>query len=178
MRLRGMAIQGYNAQVVANEQQLILAARVTNDANDQRQLAPMLNAARESLRRAAIAEPITTVLADGGYFNIAPVEAVRKAGIEVLIPPNDPNRSTPRKHPRTGPIARELQALLATPAGQRRYRRRQVIVEPVFARTKHHRGITRFLRRGLHACQAEFSLIATTHNLLKLWGATRAPAPA
>ena len=29
----------------------------------------------------------------------------------------------------------------------------------------------RFQRRGLRACQAEWKLIAATHNLLKLWRA-------
>ena len=34
----------------------------------------------------------------------------------------------------------------------------------------------RFLRRGLAACQAEWQLIAATHNLLKLWRAGLAHA--
>ena len=51
-----------------------------------------------------------------------------------------------------------------------------MIVEPVFARTKHHRGITRLLRRGMSACQAEWQLIATTHNLLKLYNTAPTPA--
>jgi hypothetical protein len=34
----------------------------------------------------------------------------------------------------------------------------------------------RFLRRGLAACQAEWQLIAATHNLLKLWRASLAGA--
>jgi hypothetical protein len=41
----------------------------------------------------------------------------------------------------------------------------------VFARTKFLRGITRFQRRGLAACRAEWQLIATDHNLLKLHSA-------
>jgi transposase len=35
----------------------------------------------------------------------------------------------------------------------------------------------RFLRRGLAACQAEWQLIAATHNLLKLWRSGLADAP-
>jgi transposase len=176
MRLRGMPIQGYNAQVVANEAQVILAAQLTNNANDQRQLRPTLTAAQANLARAGIGESIKTVLADTGYFNHADIEAARAAGIEVLIPPNDPERTVPSRRRRASPIARELEAALATPEGQRLYRRRQVMVEPVFARTKHHRGIRRLLRRGLAACQAELSLIATTHNLLRLHSAASAAA--
>ncbi len=58
--------------------------------------------------------------------------------------------------------------------GGREYRRRQQIIEPVFARVKHHRGITRLFRRGKDAVRAEVSLIATTHNLLKLRTALQA----
>src|SRR5437773_1167677 len=54
--------------------------------------------------------------------------------------------------------------------------RRQQIVEPVFAHTKCIRRTDRFLRRGLSACQAEWQLIAATHNLLKLWRAGLAQA--
>jgi hypothetical protein len=62
------------------------------------------------------------------------------------------------------------------PDGQALYRRRRQIVEPVFAHTKCIRRSNRFLRRSLAAWQAEWQLIATTHNLLKLWRAGLAQA--
>ncbi len=71
-----------------------------------------------------------------------------------------------------------MEAILDTPEGQARYRRRQQIVEPAFANIKYLRRADRFQRRGLRACQAEWKLIAATHNLLKLWRATRIPAAA
>jgi Transposase DDE domain len=52
------------------------------------------------------------------------------------------------------------------------------MIEPIFGQTKHNRGITRFQRRGISACRSEWRLITTTHNLLKLWKATSAPAAA
>jgi hypothetical protein len=70
-----------------------------------------------------------------------------------------------------GPEADRMEAILATPEGQALYRRRQQIVEPVFANTKFIRRADRFQRRGLTACRAEWRLIAATHNLLKLWRA-------
>ena len=66
--------------------------------------------------------------------------------------------------------------MLSKPEGQALYRRRQQIVEPVFAHTKVIRRSDRFLRPGLAACQAEWKLIAATHNLLKLWRAGLAEA--
>ena len=92
----------------------------------------------------------------------------------MLIPTRDPHRTRPRRYrPQQGPEAERIEAILATEAGDRRYRRRKQIVEPVFAHIKHLRGISRLSRRGLNAARAEWQLIAATHNLLKLY---RAPA--
>ena len=49
MSTRGAHVQGYNAQTVVGEGQVILAAAVTNSGNDSNQLSPMLSAARENL---------------------------------------------------------------------------------------------------------------------------------
>ena len=43
-------IQGYNAQAVVNEQQIVLAAEITADAGDFSHLGPMITAALRSLR--------------------------------------------------------------------------------------------------------------------------------
>src|SRR5215218_5166023 len=46
------------------------------------------------------------------------------------------------------------------------YRRRQVMIEPVFADTKFNRRIDRFLRRGRSAARSEWRLITASGNLL------------
>jgi len=63
-------------------------------------------------------------------------------------------------------ISSELDAAL--------YRRRQQMIEPIFAQTKVARRADRFQRRGLAACRYEWRLLAASHNLLKLYR----PAPA
>jgi hypothetical protein len=137
----------------------------------------MVATARDSLRRAGVEAPIGTVLADGGYWNSAAISEVRSHGIDVLVPTQDRRRSKPRKlSPRQGQEARRIEAVLATPEGKALYRRRQQLVEPVFANTKVIRRADRFLRRGLVACQTEWRLLAATHNLLKLWRAGLATA--
>jgi transposase len=176
-RAGGRSVQGYSVQVVASPEQVILAAQVTQSHNDAEQLAPMVAHAGCVLREAGIEEPIGTVLADGGYWNSGAISDVRGQGIDVLIPTQDRRRSAPRKlSPRQGEEARRIEAVLSKPEGQALYRRRQQIVEPVFAHTKFIRRSDRFLRRGLAACQAEWQLIAATHNLLKLWRAGLAGA--
>ena len=176
-RAGGKSVQGYNAQVVASPEQVILAAQVTQSHNDADQLAPMVAHTLETLRDAGIEEPIGIVLADGGYWNSPAITEVRRQGIDVLVPTQDRRRTTPRTlSPRQGQEAQRIETVLSTPAGQALYRRRQQIVEPVFAHTKCIRRTDRFLRRGLAACQAEWQLIAATHNLLKLWRAGLAQA--
>jgi hypothetical protein len=60
--------------------------------------------------------------------------------------------------------------------GRALYRQRKHTIEPIFGQIKHNRRITRFQRRGITACRSEWRLIATTHNILKLWRASSAPA--
>ena len=171
-RAGGRSVQGYNAQVVASPEQVIIAAQVTQSHNDSDQLAPMVESATDTLRQAGIHEPIGIVLADGGYWNSPAITNVREQGIDVLIPTQNRRRARPRTlSPRQGDEAQRIEAVLSQPEGQALYRRRQQIVEPVFAHTKFIRRTDRFLRRGLTACQAEWQLIAATHNLLKLWRA-------
>jgi transposase len=178
-RRGGRSVQGFNVQVVASTRQIVLAAEVTQSINDGDQLEPMVDRARSELAHAGIDGPIEAVLADGGYWNSTQIARTRARQIEVLIPTKSRRRTTPRKYaPPRGDEARRIEAILDTPEGQARYRHRQQIVEPVFANIKYLRRIDRFQRRGLRACQAEWKLIASTHNLLKLWRATQTPAAA
>ena len=62
-------VQGYNAQVVATREQIIVAAEITQQSNDSGQLEPMVRRRPRHSRRPAAEEPVGTVLADGGYWN-------------------------------------------------------------------------------------------------------------
>jgi hypothetical protein len=180
LRHGAAAVQGYNAQVLAAEGQVILAAELTRSPSDAGEPAPMVARAGEELRAAGVEEEIGTVLADGGYWNAPQIAAIRDEGSEVIVPTRNARRTAPRKlAARQGPEAERIERILSTPEGMALYRRRQQIVEPVFANTKFIRGATRFRRRGLSACRAEWKLLAATHNLLKLWRAgSAAPMPA
>jgi transposase len=174
VRHRGMLFQGYNIQTAVCEGQIILTTLATGVSPDGGQLAPILAQADRTVSELGITEGIGQVLADAGYWNAGQVRQLQQRGIDVLVPPENRKPETRRAH-RTQPEAVEMNARLADPHSQRAYRRRQQIIEPVFAHIKHHRGITRLLRRGKQAVQAEIDLIATTHNLLKLY---RNPIPA
>ena len=62
-------------------------------------------------------------------------------------------------------IARKL----SSKAGSWIYAQRKAIVEPVNGQIKEARGLLRFLLRGLEKVDAEWHLIAATHNLVKLF---------
>jgi hypothetical protein len=71
-----------------------------------------------------------------------------------------------------------MPTLLATDTGGELYARRNVMIEPVFGRTKFNRGIDRFQRRGRAAARSAWRLITATHNLLKLYTHTLAASVA
>jgi transposase len=176
MRDKGAKIQAYNAQAVVGDGQIIIAAELTNHATDVRELEPMIAAARRELAALPATADLDVVLADHGYWNTAQITALQDQRLTTIIAPEAAYRATPRLNaPRQGPQADRIRALLATEAGRALYRRRQQIIEPVFGHIKYLRTINRLARRGLTACQAEWKLIAATHNLLKLY---RAPNPA
>jgi hypothetical protein len=56
-------VQGYNAQAVATEHQIVVAAELTQQANDLQQLEPMLQATAATLAAAGITERPDTLLA-------------------------------------------------------------------------------------------------------------------
>jgi len=163
---RGMRLQGYNVNTTVADGQIILAAQASNQATEHGQLTPTLQAARENLTAVGIDDQITQVLADSGYWHAGQVEGLQDDGLDVLVCPR-PWKPGSRVRP-TNPVALAMADRLATRDGAAGYRRRQQIAEPVFAHIKYLRGITRLLRRGKTAVQAEIDLIATTHNLLKL----------
>jgi transposase len=164
--LRGF-IQGYNAQAVTNEHQIVLAAEVMTAGGDFGHLEPMLDATRRELDAVGVDDAPEVVLADAGYWHQQQMERAIARGSQVLIPPDTSKRKTPRPG-WTGGYYAFMRRVLAGERGGELYRRRQPMIEPVFGQTKHNRGMARFHRRGRAAVRAEWRLITATHNLLKL----------
>jgi transposase len=172
--LRGF-IQGYNAQAVTNEHQLVIAAEVMTAAPDFGHLEPMLDAAQRELHGAGVTETPGVLLADAGYWHQQQMERIVDRGIAVLIPPDASKRRGARPG-WDGGLYAFMRRVLATERGGGLYRQRQPMIEPVFGQTKHNRGIGRFQRRGRAAVRTEWRLITATHNLLKLHRHTLATA--
>jgi transposase len=161
-------VQGYNAQAVVDEGQIVLAAEVTNTPGDFSNLDPMISTVLEELDRAGVTERPRVALADAQYWNEQHLdEVIANKHIQVLIPPDRGGRSEPRPGWIGGRYA-WMRTVLASAHGKEMYRRRIQMIEPVFAHTKHNRLISRFHRRGRVAVRTEWRLLMATHNLTKL----------
>jgi transposase len=160
-------LQGYNAQAVTTERQIIVAAEIAPDGLDFAQLDPMISAAERELENAGVKERPGVVLADAGYWSNGHIDRLRARGITPIVAPDAHTRDGPRKTRLGGPYD-FMRRVLATDHGAELYSRRQWMVEPVFAQIKANRRIGRFKRRGRAAARSEWRLIAATNNLLKL----------
>ncbi len=76
-------VQGYNAQAAVTGDQVVVAAEVTNAANDTTQLEPMLTLSAANLDAAGYEGSIGTVLADAGYWSTT--NATLDTDAELLI---------------------------------------------------------------------------------------------
>jgi transposase len=160
-------VQGYNAQAVVTDGQVVIAAEVNVDSPDFGHLEPMVAAARTELASVGICEKPGVVVADAGYWHHDQMDNLAADGIPLLIPPDAGKRKDTRPGWDGGRYA-WMRYLIATEHGHTLYRRRQVTVEPVFGHTKFNRKIDRFQRRGRYAVRSEWRLITATHNLMKL----------
>jgi transposase len=168
----GAVIAGYNAQAaVDGEHQVIVAQRLQTSPTDARALAPLLTDIRAALRT----NP-EEVSADAGYCDEKNLTHLARRRIAAYLAPGRARHSqTHAAGQRRWPKG-SRKAAMATKlkrAGRRsRYRLRKQIVEPVFGQIKHARGFRQFLLRGLEKVRAEWAMICTVHNLLKLANAT------
>jgi transposase len=177
-------VQGYNAQAAVNENQIVVACDVTQDANDVGQYQPMVAATHDALGAAGVSQPIGVVLADAGYWSEDNATAAGPDRLIATLKDCKQRRAARDMGTTTGPPpegASTLEAMehrLRTIEGAQTYAQRSHTVEPVFADHKENRGWRRFRRRGLDAARSEWALMNTSHNLAKLFAnrAGRAPA--
>ena len=162
--LRGW-IQGYNAQAVTNEHHIVLAAEVETVGGDFGHLEPMLDAAQRELAAAGVHETPGVLLADAGYWHGEQMQSIVNRGIPVLIPPDTSRQRTTRRNWEGGHYD-FMRRVLASEHGGELYRKRQPMIEPVFAQVKFNRRLDRFKRRGRGAVRTEWRLMTATHNLL------------
>ena len=151
---------------------MIVAIGVSNQASDAVHLLPMIERIEANTGQSP-----QRLIADAGYCSTANIEACEQRQLNAYISTSRQQHGQ-RPRPSRGPAPRDLDARgrmdrkLRSRAGQAVYALRKTIVEPVFGQTKGARRLDRFLLRGLEKVNGEWALMATTHNLLKLFRAT------
>ncbi len=169
-----------NAQAVANEDQIILSADVTEQANDKRQAVPMVDQALENLQAAGVKQVVGAAVMDTGYYSEANTQALEERNVDPYIAterlkhnqeiPPVPRGRIPKDYTAQQRMARKLR----TVKGRATYAKRKGIIEPIFGQLKQVLGFRQFSLRGLASMRGEWRLICAVHNLLKLWRHGRA----
>ena len=180
MKERRGYVQGYNAQAVVSKDQIVVAGALTQQANDVGQLEPMLERMQHNLDALGAGEPIRTigtVLGDAGYWSDRNATGPSAERYDLLLATRNRHKQQRAERERAeseGPerVAEKprerMEERLRSEEGKAAYSRRGVIVEPVFGHVKEVRRGRRFMRRGLSACESEWSLMTAAHNMCKL----------
>ena len=113
---------------------------------------------REAKERIGLSTSQTYVLA----------KQLREKGVQALQPKKLPRPPRPSSK-------RRMLERFSQPGALETYALRARTVEPVFGHIKHNRGFRRFMRRGQAACNSEFMLLMTVHNLMKLHRSVKDP---
>jgi len=163
-------VQAYNVQVAVDDFQLIVGHAVTQETNDKKQLMPMVTTIEQQS-----GDTPDELLADAGYCSDESLTAIAGTTIDAYV------STRKQKHgERPGPCPRgplptdativdRMSRKLLTKAGAAAYAARKGLVEPVIGQIKQARGFRQFLLRGFEKVQGEWSLVCTTHNILKLY---------
>jgi len=162
-------VQAYNGQAaVDSHAQVIVAQTLTNNAADSTHLPEVLSQIKENTGRQAC-----ELSADAGYCSEDNLKELSRRRINGFVATGRQKHGTASAsgNARGGRRVRAMGLKLKRAGHRSRYRLRKQVVEPVFGQIKHARGFRQFLLRGLEKVSAEWSLICTAHNLLKLAGA-------
>ena len=192
-------VQAYNCQAAVDEKsQIIVAQAVTNQPPDVEHLVPVVEQmiencgdvpqqltadagyfSEENVVRAAELG-VETFIATKRQKHGEPQQQPQEGPSDDPSPgPRGAGQPGGTQQPQEGPsdgspeerIKEWMARKLATEDGAAVYARRKAVVEPVFGQIKAGRGFRQFLRRGIEKVRAEWALICTTHNLLKLYQA-------
>lgn len=176
MKDKGGFQQCYNAQAAVEvESMLVVAAHVTDAANDKEQMVPTLEAV------ASEAGEVARVLVDSGYYSEKAVATVEDSGhgptvyaatgcqphgrsVAQLEQQSDPPPPPPEATP-----AEIMAHRVRCAEGKQLYGLRKQTVEPVFGIIKEAIGFRRFSMRGLAKVNLEWSLVSTAYNLKRLF---------
>src|SRR6516162_3100207 len=177
MKSKDGFVQAYNAQAAVDAQaQIIVAQDVTQSAVDCGQLLPLTDAIEANLGR----KP-AQLSADAGYCSEANLKGLEDRIIDGYVAngrardavagtakgeaPAAPSSTQPAATPTS---VEAMRAKIKAGSHASPYRLRKQLPEPVFGQIKQARGFRQFLMRRIDKVRAEWAIVCTAHNLLKL----------
>ena len=143
-----------NAQALADENQIILSADVTDETNDKRQVIPMVDQACENLDAIQANRPIDKLLGDTGYYSGGNLEYLDDLEIDAYIATerlkhHEQIPANPRgRIPDNLSVKQRMARKLRTQKGRATYAKRKWIIEPIFGQIKEAR-VSRNRRHAL-----------------------------
>ena len=171
-------VQGYNAQAAVEPTLLLIVGQaVTEQANDKKQLEPMV----ELIEQQSGQRP-EAILADNGYCSEENLDYLDSANqperkVDGFIATGKQKHGEYRTPAKRGPLPKgatkvdRMKQKLKTKVGKAVYAARKCVVEPVFGQIKQARGFRQFLLRGKEKVKGEWALLCLTHNILRLHAA-------
>ena len=147
-------VQGYDAQAIVNQHQIVLACDVSQDAGDVGLYEPMIRSLTSTLTAAGIPSDVDLVLADAGYWSEANATSPGPDRLIATMKDHKQRRAARELGQTTGPPpphaapVEDMEHLLRTPPGASAYAQRSRLIEPIFGDRNHNRGIRSFRRRG------------------------------
>jgi len=181
----GGFIQGYNAQNVTSEDELIIATELTDDPTDMAWFEPMMRAADAAAALIQAHRPapdpgsgdggadgggIGQALADAGYCSEANLTCDGPDRLIAVGKHRDLEKAArggDTGQDRGGEAVRAMRDRLKTEAGIEAYRQRGHIAETPHGHIKHNMGILQLSVRGTAKAAAEWTFICAVHNLFK-----------
>ncbi len=157
---------------------------VTDQANDVRRPVPMVDQARADLDAAGVDGAIQAALGDAGHHSEPNATALKGRGVAAHLATerlehHEEVASAPRGRIPAGLSAKRRMARQPrTKPGRLMHARRKGTIEPICGQLKRVLGFRRFSPRGPASMRGEWCLLATVHDLLKLWRADQSVAMA
>ncbi len=157
----------YNVELATDTlSQVIVGVGLTNAGSDQGRLTPMVRQLERRYDRAPAA-----VLVDGGFVNLAEIEALAESagGTTLYAPPPTPRDPTRDRHaplPGDAPAVAAWRVRMGTAEAKRIYRERAATAECVNAIAR-NRGLRHIGVRGLEKARASLLWFALAHNLMR-----------
>jgi hypothetical protein len=161
--------QGYNGQVVVDENHIIVAHGLTNQPADAPHVEMMLSRTLDELPQRP-----RTFTTDAGFYSEANAELIEVNGVRPYLAVDRERRTWPPPEPAEGAPPTDVTArqrmrwMLQTPEGRERMRKRKSTVELVFGCIKEFQRARTFLLRSLRKVQAEWALLCLSFNVRRL----------